>query len=334
MRTQTCVPFSHATVIITGIQATLNHERLRLAQVPAACIIAFVTGDFLFIHYGYAGDGLEPSLTLHKEGADLFEYLMPRDQRLTLKFDTTARLCTGWHDLATGQSFPCPDATSVDATYSQCMHCQRKTGFNPAFYNASSVSEQQQARNAQPHFLYLAHFAPGVVKVGISWSGRGIRRLLDQGARSCLIIKDYPNANIARQYEAKIAGLNGIAETLQLKTKHTLLARPYDTQAGEAELLRVRERLNRELGITHDDNRPQHLEHFYVANNSFAPHHLVHLRENAISGRSLGMIGSSYLAEQDGTPYFLSLANLPGYRVTISDQMQPNEHAPQQTSLF
>jgi hypothetical protein len=293
-----------------------------------------VTGNYLFIHYGYGGEDLSPSLTLFKEGADSFEHITPRGHQLTLTFDTSARLCTGWHDLATGESHPCPDTAIVDATYSQCMHCQRKTGFNPAFYNAASVSEQQLARNATPHFLYLAHFAPGVVKVGISWSNRGIRRLLDQGARSCLIIKDYPNANVARQYEAKVAALDGIAETLQLKTKYALLARPYDATAGAQELLSVRDRLVREVGMSIDDAQPQHLEQFYVADNGFVPRQLVHLKEGVISGRSLGMIGSSYLAEQDGTPYFLSLANLTGYRVAITDQLQPNEHAPQQISLF
>lgn len=296
--------------------------------------MACVTGNYLFIHYGYHGDDLAPSLTLFKEGADAFEHITPRGKTLTLQFNTATRLCTGWHDLASGESWPCPDSASVDTTYNQCMHCQRKTGFNPAFYNASSVSEQQQARNAQPHFLYLAHFGPGVVKVGISWAGRGIRRLLDQGARSYVIIKEYPNANVARQYEAKIASLSGIAETLQLKAKYKLLALPYDPVAGAAELVAVRERIANELGISADNNAPQHLDAMYLGEHNFVPHQLVHLTDGTISGRNLGMIGSTYLAEQNDTPYFLSLGNLTGYRLTISENEQQNTHAPQQTSLF
>jgi hypothetical protein len=296
-------------------------------------IIVFVTGDFLFVHYGYDGD-LAPSLTLHRDGAEHFESLAPRGKTLTLSFDTGTRYCTGWHDLATSESSPCPEQATIITNYDQCMHCQRKTGFNPAFYNASSVSEQQQARNAEPHILYLAHFGPGVVKVGISYSKRGIRRLLDQGARSALIIKDYPNANIARQYEAKIAALDGIAETLQLKTKYRLLAFPYDPDAGVNELLNTRQRLIEELKIQPDDNQPLLLEPHYLGEHTFAPHQLVHLQDGRISGKSLGMIGSSYIAEQDGTPYFLSLGNLTGYKVAISEDEQPNVHAPQQVSLF
>lgn len=296
--------------------------------------MAFVTGEYLFIHYGYHGNDLMPSLTLYKKGADTFEHFAPRGKTITLNFDTSARSCTGWHDLATGESWPCPDTATVDTTYNQCMHCQRKTGFNPAFYNAASVSEQQQVRNALPHFLYLAHFGPGVVKVGISWAGRGIRRLLDQGARSFVIIKEYPNANVARQYEAKIASLPGIAETLQAKAKYKLLTLPYDPVAGATELLAVRERIAKELGIHADDNSPQHLDTLYLGEHNFVPHQLVHLKDGAISGQNLGMIGSTYIAEQNGTPYYLGLSTLTGYTLHISEQEQQNTHAPQQTSLF
>jgi hypothetical protein len=290
--------------------------------------------DFLFIHYGFGGDDMAPSLTVFRDGAEDFEYLTPQGQTLTLQFDPAQRFCTGWHDLATGKSAPCPDKATLPKEYSQCMHCQRKTGFNPAFYNASSVSEQQQARNATPHFLYLAHFGPGVIKVGISWSNRGVRRLLDQGARSALIIKEYGSATLARQYEAKVAKLEGIIETLQAKAKYSLLTRPYDAEAGMRELIAARERLQDEAGITPDNNAPQTLDAYYFGDNIFTPADLVPLTDHKISGRNLGIIGSAYVAEQNGTPYFLSLNNLAGYQVSIRQAEEPNTHLPRQASLF
>ena len=292
-----------------------------------------MTGRFLFTHFGYGAD-LQPHLALLPENGQQLVYWQPRQNNVTLRFATGARYCCGWHDLATGQSFACPDSTQLSKEFSQCIHCQRKTGFNPAFYNANSVSPQQQERNAQPHFLYLAHFAPGVVKEGISWAGRGIRRLLDQGARSFLILKEYPNANIARQYEAKIAALPGIAETLQAKAKYTLLARPYDSQSGGQELLTVRNRLQQELALQTDNNIPQHPYPHYLTDNSFTPHELIQLENGCISGMCLGMIGSALLVEQDSTPYFISLSPLTGYHVDITDTLQPNSHKPQQASLF
>lgn len=286
------------------------------------------------MHYGYGPDH-QPQLSLLRDGSEEFEHFEPRGQQFTLTFDNSTRYCGGWHDLATGQSFPCPNNAELPEQYDQCRHCQQKTGFNPAFYNAVSVSEQQQARNAQPHILYLAHFAPGVVKVGISYEGRGIRRLLDQGARSALIIKTYPNADIARQYEARTAALPGIAETLQLRQKHQLLKKPYDAKAGAEELRAARERLIREAGAAPDDNPPLHLDGYFMGENMLRPQDLVDIsKNNCISGSCVGMVGSVLITEHDDLQYSLPLGKLTGYKCTLSYDVAKNEAEPHQVSLF
>lgn len=291
-------------------------------------------GNYLFVHYGYGPDH-QPQLSLLPNAGDRFTHFEPRDQTFTLAFDKTQRYCNGWHDLATAESFPCPDAAELPDQYDQCRHCQQKTGFNPAFYNAVSVSEQQQARNAQPHLLYLAHFAPGVVKVGITWEGRGIRRLLDQGARSALILKVYPNADIARTYEARAAKLPGIAETLQLRHKHQHLKRPYDATAGAQELTTARDRLIREINLVPDDNQPLHLDSYFLGNNSLHPHDLVDISKNdTVSGNCLGMIGSILVIDQNDLQYSFPIGKLTGYRCTLSYDTAKNEAEPHQASLF
>lgn len=289
-----------------------------------------MTGDFLFIHYGYDGE-LQPSITLHTQG-DSFEHLTLGGQTATFAFDTNQRYCAGWHDLSTSESFPCPDSSALPSQFDHCRHCQNKTGFNPAFYHAASVSLQQQARNAEPHFLYLAHFAPGVVKVGISWAERGIRRLLDQGARSALIIKTYPSATIARQHEAKIAALPGIAETLQIKAKHKLLGRPYDAAAAAAELIAARERVSTECAVTPNAHEPQFLDSYYIGSTPLEQP--IILTEGKISGSVVGMLGSTLIVEQNNQQYGLSLGDLTGYRLSIREEIEANEHQPQQASLF
>ena len=291
-----------------------------------------MTGDFLFIHYGYDRK-LKPGLTLHLPGSDVFSYFSPTGQSITLTFDTSSRACTGWHDLSTSQSYPCPDQAALPPQFDHCRHCQNKTGFNPAFYHAASVSPQQQARNAEPHFLYLAHFAPGVVKVGISWAQRGLRRLLDQGARSALIVKTYPTATLARQYEAKVAALPGISETLQQKTKHKLLGTVYDMAKGVAELMAVRERVADSCGISADRHEPVVLDPYYLTGQQItAP--IILYGEQRISGNCLGMVGGTLITEQNGQQFGLGLSNLTGYRVTISKEVAANVHRPQQASLF
>lgn len=287
--------------------------------------------SYLFTHHHYHGDDLTPHLALQ---AGTLQHLSFSGKKHCLRFDTSQRYCTGWHSLETGESHPCPDAAVVESKFHECRHCQLKTGFNPAFYNTDAISEQQQKRNAQPHILYLAHFGQGVIKVGISYQGRGIRRLLDQGARSYLLLGTFPNADIARQYEAKIARLSGIAETIQSRQKTQLLNREYNPQTGVEELLATRERITQETGLTPDEHAPEPLHHYYLGNHTLQAGQLIDLTpEQKISGTFLGMIGSYLIAEQENTQYMLNLSKLRGYKVTIGEEEQ-NRHAPQQASLF
>ena len=145
------------------------------------------------------------------------------EQDLSLEFDFSTKYCTGWVDFENHCSQICPDSATVDGKYENCLKCRDRTGFNPAFYNADSVSAQQEKINQNPHFVYLAYFAPGVIKVGISQEERGIRRLLEQGARLALKLETFSSALIARQYEAKIARLDGIVETMPIHKKLELI---------------------------------------------------------------------------------------------------------------
>lgn len=289
-------------------------------------------GSYLFVQYGY-GEDLAPHLAVLPENSTSFEYFAPLGQVFTLHFDTAQRFCTGWHDLATGTSYPCPDTAGAHPKYNQCPHCQRKTGFNPAFYHANSVSPQQQARNRLPHSLYLAHFAPGVIKVGITWKGRGIRRLLDQGARTAIIVKTFPSAEVARQYEAKAAKLNNIAETIQTASKLKMLARPYDADAAKAELQAAVEHLQKEIGISPDSEEPMHLDNYYLNEPLQLPFTNLDTQKS-ISGRCIGMLGSTIITEQDNDHYLLPLGKLTGYRLTFSEQTAPNNVGPKQITLF
>lgn len=171
-------------------------------------------GEYLITGAGFSPDE-KPIISLVKDGT-FFDF-MPLGSHISLKVDTANRACVGWRDITTGERFCCPDQLAVESKYEQCSGCQTKTGFNPAFYNATSVSTQQEARNQEPHILYLARFGKGVVKVGISHAKRERSRLLEQGARDALILETFPSAHIARQYEAKIAAMSDIAETLQLR---------------------------------------------------------------------------------------------------------------------
>ena len=171
-------------------------------------------------------------------------------QDLSLKFDFSVKYCAGWVDFENRCSQICPDQATVDEKYENCLKCRDKTGFNPAFYNANSVSAQQEKINQNPHLVYLAYFAPNVIKVGISQEERGIRRLLEQGARLAVKLETFSSALIARQYEAKISKLDGIVETLPVYKKLELIKQPLDRAIGERELRQKLLEIEQKIGVS------------------------------------------------------------------------------------
>lgn len=289
-------------------------------------------GEYLFSNTGFSPTE-QPYLSLQQ--ADNFIDLVPLGKTFTLQFDTKQRYCIGWGDMSTGERFVCPDHHTIDSKYEQCPACQQRTGFNPAFYHATSVSQQQEVRNSQPHILYLAHFGEGIIKVGISYAARGNSRLLEQGARCALILDTFPTALIARQYEARIAALPGIVETVQLRKKIAALAERYDQNASVTEITETRARIEQALGTQFIKNDIQVLDSFYfpIQSPDLSESHDAS-SQHILSGKVTGMLGSLLFCEQQNTPIFLPLKKYIGYHVTVSYDEIPHTLPARQTSLF
>lgn len=269
------------------------------------------------------------------QNAETFYELAPLAATLTLQFDISQRFCIGWRDISNGARFTCPDKVQLESKFEQCPACQKRTGFNPAFYHAASVSAQQEAYNQKPHFLYLAHFGKGVMKVGLSYAARGNSRLLEQGARSSLILGTFPSADIARQYEARIAALPGVVETVQLRKKIEYLGASYDPIAAKAELITLRNRIEQELAVRFDRNEVAALDSFYfpVDTPKIAEAHDCS-EQHKISGQTTGMLGSLLFCSQQDTLLLLPLKRYMGYRVTLGYNETRLELPARQTSLF
>lgn len=262
-------------------------------------------------------------------------------QNITIKIDTNQRFCIGWHDLETGEDHVCPEETMVEPKYEQCPRCQKKTGFNPAFYNAAEgdISKQQQIRNSQPHFVYLAHFSEGIVKVGISFCGRDITRLLEQGARSALILGDFPSANIARSYEAKISAMPGIYENIKSNAKIKFLEKKYEQKQAKDELLKTRAKIESNLNIKLEENSVIYFDDRYceekipsgefisVANNTKG-------NELIFSGTLIAQVGYILIAQQQDENLILPIRKFTGYKIELSPKTTKIELPERQASLF
>lgn len=290
------------------------------------------SGTYLLTSSGFNKDE-KPFISLQSEGA--FIDLLPLDKTISLRADTAQRYCVGWRDITNGERFSCPNNNLVDGKYEECAACQKRTGFNPAFYHATSVSAQQQVRNQEPHALYLAHFGTNTIKVGISHAARGNSRLLEQGARSALVLDTFPSAHIARQYESRIAAHGGIVETVQLRKKIMLLDQPYDEPAAHAELLRVRDSIEQSLHVSFSKNQPVSFNKTYFPRTMPALKNAYDCSNDAvISGKCIGMLGSLLFCIQQDTPLFFPVKKYTGYRVTLDYNETPIRLPAQQTSLF
>lgn len=192
--------------------------------------------EIVLAGFGFADDG--PHLVLN----DIDEskrYLFPVLGRTFSLKRLPKRYCTGPLDLKTFEARCCPNKVELlpDMKETQCPACIEETGFNPSFYFATTISPQQRAYNLTPHFVYMAYFAPGFVKVGISSETRGVERLLEQGARAACVIGRLENADAARELEARMCAEEGIYETMRSSKKRDLLIEvPYSFEEGKRTL--------------------------------------------------------------------------------------------------
>ena len=256
------------------------------------------------------------------------------EQDLYLKFDFSVKYCAGWVDFENRCSQICPDHATVDEKYENCLKCRDKTGFNPAFYNASSVSTQQEKINQNPHFVYLAYFAPNVIKVGISQEERGIRRLLEQGARLAIKLEIFSSALIARQYEAKISKLDGIAETLPVYKKLELIKQPFDRADGERELQQKLLEIKQKIGVSFPKSELIPCEDYFQTAGVDLSRVVLMKDCGQLVGHVRSVIGSIVITDYGGQLLAYNIKKLIGYRAQKIDREIELDLPTEQLTLF
>lgn len=255
-------------------------------------------------------------------------------QDLSLEFDFSTKYCTGWVDFENHCSQICPDSATVDGKYENCLKCRNRTGFNPAFYNADSVSAQQEKINQNPHFVYLAYFAPGVIKVGISQEERGIRRLLEQGARLALKLETFSSALIARQYEAKIARLDGIMETVAASKKLELIKHPLDTAVAEQTLADALVRIHHQLGLDFPNREFITCEDCFHTDGRDLSSVIDMTGNSTMAGTVVSIIGPILITDYDGQLLAYNVKKFIGYQAQAVDGAINIEIPSTQLTLF
>lgn len=258
---------------------------------------------------------------------------------------SSRRLCIGRFDLQTGVKTPCPLRVELlpDAKDDMCPACQEATGFNPSFYHTDFVSPQQRAYNLTPHVVYLAYFAPGYVKAGITSAARGARRLLEQGARAGCIVGRFDDAYQARELEAVLVAQDGIVETMRVAKKLDLLANVrYDADEALATLEHERARLAEveSVCVAGIDAVEQPLDFSsYYFDGPSPSCDVVQIPEgfaDVCGGRCVGMVGCILVFEQQSTNYLVSIKDWESHHIDLlEDEVACTyDFAPQQMSLL
>ncbi len=138
------------------------------------------------------------------------------------------RRCIGYRPPEGGPPQLCPQWRALPpGRRAQCEECARREGRLEVV--ASDGSRPPTGPRAgylrSAHEVYLAAFAPDMLKVGVSGAGRTPLRVLEQGAPAALIVGRAGDGMAARRLEHRM-GLLGARERVPVRTKLRLLYPP------------------------------------------------------------------------------------------------------------
>jgi len=249
---------------------------------------------------GYSFDQIGPHFIFDDINTKSREKMYFDNVTLSIK-KLDRRLCIGTYDLNTFTTEPCSDQNRLDTQVKEnhCDRCQYKIGFNPAFYNTSSISPQQEKYNATPHVVYMAYFSSSYIKVGIASEKRCSIRLLEQGARAAVILDKFPNAYMARQLESELCSKPDIIEVLSSDAKLKLLVNEnYDFKKAKEVLKNMIEMYYNKAST----NQIKDLSPYYFYGKIYPEisemHKVIGSMGSIISGKLIGMIGDQVIISQ------------------------------------
>lgn len=303
----------------------------------------FADHTIVLAGYGFSADG--PYLTINDLDEGTVGYVPVLGRTFSLR-RLPRRRCIGRIDLRTHERSTCPLNAELlpDDKEDMCPACIEATGFNPSFYFSSYISPQQREYNQTPHYVYLAYFAPGYVKAGISSETRGIERLLEQGARAARVVGRFTCADDARALEAALCSQDGVAETMRASLKAKLLAdAPYSFEEACHELRTAADRLEDVGAVANAGFSPEDafdLSPYYFGGPS-PDAHTMQLPEgegfaDVCGGVCAGMVGANLVFWQDGTNFIAPIKDWESHEIEFLDDEIACEYAsePQQIPLF
>ncbi|MCJ8290960.1 MAG: DUF2797 domain-containing protein [Crocinitomicaceae bacterium] len=289
--------------------------------------------------YGFDQSGSFIQLDQHENRSIDRELFYLVGKSFTLKKEL-GRYCTGQFDLKTLENDVCPNSAELlSPKANNCYDCFESIGFNPAFYHLEQhqISPQQRAYNQTKHIVYLAYFAPGLIKVGISSNDRKEHRWKEQGARFIAHIYTVPNAYEARHIEEKISSKLKLPEVVLGKKKRVLLNKKLDFNAVRSDFSSLMDQIDSILPTPANRERVYDMEEYFNPNGIQLASTIIDVSEHSdgkISGKCIGFYGDIVLFENSGQQFMFSLKKMISYKVSLSDRVEGMDFEPQQISMF
>lgn len=138
------------------------------------------------------------------------------------------KICRGYYDLEKNIYVKCEKCIEIrNNKYLCCRECEVKEAFGMCkrCKGEQCNTIQKKAINYcnQPHYVYLAYFEFGIIKVGTAAEERRWERILEQGALYSIFIAKTPTGKIARQIEFLVSQMGVVTKVgKSQKMKHLI----------------------------------------------------------------------------------------------------------------
>lgn len=147
-------------------------------------------------------------------------------------------------------------------------------------------------------------------------------------------LETFASALIARQYEAKIAGLSGIMETVAISKKLGLIRRPLDTAAAEQALADTLIRIQQKLGLDFPNRTLIMCEDYFHTDGRDLSSVIDMTGHKTMAGTVVSVIGSVLITEYDGQLLAYNVKKFIGYQAQTIDGAINIEIPSTQLALF
>ncbi len=215
----------------------------------------------------------------------------------------------------------------------KCEECKKQEGMPIAQYcdgfNTDMFSGEEIESLSYPHYVYMAFFDRNLVKIGVSASGRGYLRQIEQGSHYCSVIAKGMWGVPARQMETLIRR-EGMVDKVQASQKKNLMF--LDVKKEEAK--KILEDLSEKFipsVIAQKPELEQYLQkppefmdfssvyHLSTAEAIEKPMHYTDLIPGeSLSGTLISAKGNFLLLETDSEKILINAKKLKGYQVDFS----------------